>query len=220
MSVIVSLIASEYGNLLRKLKTNREILICDAEIGLRVGWFFQGLGINGEEKRPFSDQEIESLVKHYKYYNAFFSKQGLLPIKKIKSMHTKLKENKIPEGEVKSSDQPSTQKLLLVPLSLPAEQIYDALVANLGILSPKEIQRLLKMRKIFEQKSELEKARHKHSWSPAIIPPSVATRNSQKTEVCFECGKIGKQFENAPPLTKMQWVKSFAKWLMDKNHSL
>lgn len=67
---------------------------------------------------------------------------------------------------------------------------------NLPILYPKEIQELLKMRRIFEQKSKAEKALHKHSWSSAIIPPSPATRNNRETEVCFKCGQIGKKYDN------------------------
>lgn len=63
---------------------------------------------------------------------------------------------------------------------------------GLPILYPEEMQKLLKMRKVFEQKSEAERVPHKHLWSSAIIPPSVATRNSRETEVCFECGEIGK----------------------------
>mgnify|MGYP001618068787 CR=1 FL=1 len=81
MSVLISLHASEYGNLLRKLKTNREILISDSDVGFRIRHF---LGLNGEEKRPFSDQEIENLVEHYKYFNNFFSKKDLLPVRKLR----------------------------------------------------------------------------------------------------------------------------------------
>lgn len=63
---------------------------------------------------------------------------------------------------------------------------------NLPVLYPKEMRRLLKMRKTFEQQSEPERALHKHSWSPATIPPSPATRNNRETKVCFQCGQIGR----------------------------
>ena len=63
---------------------------------------------------------------------------------------------------------------------------------DLPILYPAEMQRLAKIRKIFENKSEARKAQHKHSWSPAIIPPSPATRNNREIDVCFKCGQIGK----------------------------
>ena len=94
MSVLISLHASEYGNLLRELKTNRDILICDSSVGFRIRHF---LKINSEEKRPFSDQEIERLVEHYKYFANFFSKKDLLPVKKLEinmGMNWKLKEEK------------------------------------------------------------------------------------------------------------------------------
>ena len=81
MSVLISLHASEYGNLLQKLKTNREVLICDLDVGFRIRHF---LKIDGEEKRPFFDQEIENLVEHYRYFDSFFSKRGLLPVRKLK----------------------------------------------------------------------------------------------------------------------------------------
>ncbi|MSU74588.1 hypothetical protein EXS57_02300 [Candidatus Kaiserbacteria bacterium] len=60
------------------------------------------------------------------------------------------------------------------------------------VLYPKEIQGLLETRRAFDEKSEAEKAEHQHSWSAAIIPPSPATRNNRKTEVCFQCGQIGR----------------------------
>ena len=67
--------------------------------------------------------------------------------------------------------------------------------AERPILYPKEIQKLLKMRKVFAKKSELEKAQHKHLWSPAIIPPSAHTYNHRKTEVCYQCGQIGEKYD-------------------------
>lgn len=67
---------------------------------------------------------------------------------------------------------------------------------ELLILYPKEIQRLLKMHKTFEQDSDTNRAQHKHSWNPAIMPVSVATRNSRKTEVCFKCGQVGRDSLN------------------------
>lgn len=79
MGIQISLHASEYGNLLREIKTNREVLICDSGIGFRIRNF---LRITGEEKRSLSDQEVEILVEHYKYFNDFFSKHGLLSVKK------------------------------------------------------------------------------------------------------------------------------------------
>lgn len=65
------------------------------------------------------------------------------------------------------------------------------IVRDLPILYPQEIQKLLKIQNIFEQKNKLEKSQHKHLWSQAIIPPSPATRNNRETEVCFQCGQIG-----------------------------
>ncbi|KKU22518.1 MAG: hypothetical protein UX31_C0001G0036 [Candidatus Nomurabacteria bacterium GW2011_GWA1_46_11] len=94
MSILISLHASEYGNLLRKLKTNRGVLICDSDVGFRTRHF---LRIDGREKRPFSDQEIERLVEHYKYFANFFSKKDLLPVKKLEinmDMNWKFKEEK------------------------------------------------------------------------------------------------------------------------------
>lgn len=78
MSVLISLHAAEYGHLLRKLKVNRAVLICNSNVGQRIQRF---LKINGKEIRPFSDEEIKTLVEHYSYFNNFFSKQNLLPIK-------------------------------------------------------------------------------------------------------------------------------------------
>lgn len=60
------------------------------------------------------------------------------------------------------------------------------------VLHPEKIRGLLETRRVFAQKSEAEKAEHQHSWRAAIIPPSPATRNNRKTEVCFQCGQIGR----------------------------
>lgn len=82
MSVVISLHASEYGNLLRKLKQDRDIPICDSGVGFRIQFL---LGINGDEKRPFSNKEISKLIKYYKYFEKFFTEQGLLPVKTLKN---------------------------------------------------------------------------------------------------------------------------------------
>ncbi|MCR4323130.1 MAG: hypothetical protein NUV61_03540 [Candidatus Azambacteria bacterium] len=79
MGIQISLHASEYGNLLQELKTNREIHVRDSGVGFRIRHFLE---ITGEEKRPFSDREIEILVEHYEYFNDFFIKHGLLTVKK------------------------------------------------------------------------------------------------------------------------------------------
>lgn len=60
------------------------------------------------------------------------------------------------------------------------------------VLYPEKMQTLTKKRLEFSQKSDSEKLEHKHSWTPAVIPISAATRNQQKTEICFICGQIGK----------------------------
>lgn len=86
MSVLISLHGSEYGNLLRKLKTNSGVLICDSDVGFRIRHF---LRIDGKEKRPFSDQEIESLVEHYKYFNNFFNKNDLPLVRKLRVNNNK-----------------------------------------------------------------------------------------------------------------------------------
>mgnify|MGYP001580801400 CR=1 FL=1 len=102
-------------------------------------------------------------------------------------------------------------------LKKPKEEweVLVRLPQDLPVLYPKEIQKLLKRRRIFEKKSEAERALHKHSWSPAIIPPSPATRNNRETEVCFECGQIGKRFEGTPP--KVGLIKSLIKRLIGKD---
>lgn len=75
--------------------------------------------------------------------------------------------------------------------NLSQNQIVNT-TQDLPILYPKELMRLVNMRKTFEQEGEAIRARHEHLWSSAVISPSVATRNHRKTEVCFQCGQVGK----------------------------
>ena len=107
-------------------------------------------------------------------------------VKKQKASQRKASSATSSQNQNKPPQQPKEEEEWKFLVKLPQE---------LPILYPKEIQRLLKMRRIFEQKSETEKTLHKHSWSSAIIPPSPATHNNRETEVCFKCGQIGKKYD-------------------------
>ena len=85
MNVQVSLLSLyTSGELLQDLKQSRESLIDELSIGLRSSLFLEPeLKITGKEKRPFTDEELEGLVKHYKHFKDFFDVKCLLPIQKL-----------------------------------------------------------------------------------------------------------------------------------------
>ena len=130
MSVLISLHASEYGELLKALKENRRALICDLPLGLRPQWFLEReLNITGKEKRQFDDEELKRLIEHYRYFNDFFTKRGLLPVEKLNKTLSETSAN-TPEER---TEQSSSSKVLFLPFSLSAEEALERVKTHLGV---------------------------------------------------------------------------------------
>lgn len=76
MAVQISLFASELHRVLTALKENRQVRICDIELGFRVR---HSLNLSGEETRPLSDEEIRLLTTKFGWFRNYFRKLGLWP---------------------------------------------------------------------------------------------------------------------------------------------
>lgn len=76
MAVQISLFASDLHRLLMALKHNRQVNICDADVGFRI---CEVLKISGDETRPFSDEELRALTDKFAWFKPYFEGMGLWP---------------------------------------------------------------------------------------------------------------------------------------------
>lgn len=76
MAVQISLFASELHRLLTALKKNRQVRICDIELGFYVR---DSLNLSGEETRPLSDEEIRMLTTKFAGFRNYFQTLELWP---------------------------------------------------------------------------------------------------------------------------------------------
>lgn len=76
MAVQISLFAAELHRLLTALKKNRQVSICDVDVGMRIR---SVLNISGQEPRPFSDAELRTLTTKFEMFRKHFEEKGLWP---------------------------------------------------------------------------------------------------------------------------------------------
>ena len=73
--------SSELVKLLTFLKEERKVSIQDTHPGPRIKYV---LDINGEEQRPYSNEELKLLIKYYEPFKDNLKEQKLWPVKKLK----------------------------------------------------------------------------------------------------------------------------------------
>lgn len=76
MKILIPSHASSLDKFLTNIKHNRYISICDSACDDRI---LDRLNLHGDEKRPFTDPEIEKILIRYNYFRPFFEKEGLWP---------------------------------------------------------------------------------------------------------------------------------------------
>ena len=74
MSHIIVKHATSLEKFLLSIKNSRQIYICDAYIDSTI---LNPLNLTGNEERPFSEEEIELILKKYVYFKPYFTKKEL-----------------------------------------------------------------------------------------------------------------------------------------------